>query len=611
MALPLLRRALLAACILATLAAAGRGEVVFDGVAAGDASSTDAILWTRADNGGSTTSLTAQVATDQGFANIVATLGGTTGSDSNFTLKLLASGLAANTRYYYRFLAPSGVVSPTGQFATAPAPNQRAAVKFGFSGDADGRFRPYPSIASLPAQKLDFFVFLGDAMYETASAGSPAVPLITGETTDPTQLEEGLKAYDKKYLENVLGVDPATGQPSASGQQSLQPMLAATGSYTLLDNHELGNRSLQSGGAPPSAPLETTDPAFDVNTTGSYDNKTPTFRTVEKAFLDFHPTRSSISGDPANGYTLSGPRVIAPGDLRSDGTPQLYFAQQWGANCIYVQTDDRSYRDIRLAKPGNSGPIDDVGPRADNPNRTMLGTTQLQWLKNTLEQAQRDGIQWKFVAISSPIDEVGKASATGKLPNGQPDRTQSPDGKSWWGGYRSERNLLMKFIADNHIDHVVFLTTDDHMTRVTQLQYQADPNNSDSKALVPGAFQLLAGPIGASGPDGFTDHSFATIQTAADERNASQIALGEPDLGLPANFPGLRNVFRQGDLNAAASPSPVDFSSPDTFNYMVIDVAEDGALTVTTWGIPSYRQNTFPQDAIEATPILGFQIALR
>ena len=146
--------------------------------------------------------------------------------------------------------------------------------------------------------------------------------------------------------------------------------------------------------------------------------------------------------------------------MRSDGTPQLYFAQQWGANCIYIQTDDRSYRDIRLAKPGNSGPIDDIGPRADNPNRTMLGATQLQWLKSTLEQAQRDGIPWKFVAISSPIDEVGKASATGKLSDGQPDRSQSPDGKSWWGGYRSERNQLLKFIADNHIEHVVFLTTD-------------------------------------------------------------------------------------------------------------------------------------------------------
>ena len=234
-------------------------------------------------------------------------------------------------------------------------------MKFGFSGDADGRFRPYPSIANLATQKLDFFVFLRDAMYETASTGSPAVPVISGPTVDPTQLSEGLKAYDNKYLENVLGVDPATGRPSASGQQSLQPMLAATGSYTLLDNHELGNRSLQSGGAPPSAPPETTDPAFDVNTTGSYDNKTAAFQTIEKSFLDFHPTRAALLGDPAAGYTLSGPQVTAPADPRSNGTPQVYFAQQWGANCIYIQTDDRSYRDIRLAKPGNRGPIDDTG----------------------------------------------------------------------------------------------------------------------------------------------------------------------------------------------------------------------------------------------------------
>src|SRR6267142_4885405 len=90
------------------------------------------ILWTRAENGGSATNLTAQVATDQGFTNIVATVAGTTASDSDFTLKLLASGLAANTRYYYRFLAPSGAVSPAGQFVTAPAPDRRAAVKFGF-----------------------------------------------------------------------------------------------------------------------------------------------------------------------------------------------------------------------------------------------------------------------------------------------------------------------------------------------------------------------------------------------------------------------------------------------------------------------------------------------
>jgi phosphodiesterase/alkaline phosphatase D-like protein len=198
MALPPLHRTLLGAFILAIFTSAAHAEVVFDGVAAGDASPTDAILWTRVDDGESIANLTAQIATDAGFANVVATLDGATRPDSDFTLKLQVAGLAPNTRYYYRFRGPGGVISPTGQFSTAPAANQRAGVRFGFSGDADGRFRPYRSIANLAAQKLDYFVFLGDAMYETASPGSPAVPVVSGQPTDPTQLSEALKAYNKK-----------------------------------------------------------------------------------------------------------------------------------------------------------------------------------------------------------------------------------------------------------------------------------------------------------------------------------------------------------------------------------------------------------------------------
>ena len=71
-------------------------------------------------------------------------------------------------------------------------------------------------------------------------------------------------------------------------------MFAATASYTLLDNHELGNRSLQSGGAPPAAPQGTPDPALDVNNTGRYHNKTVAFQTIEKSYLDYHPTRAAI-----------------------------------------------------------------------------------------------------------------------------------------------------------------------------------------------------------------------------------------------------------------------------------------------------------------------------
>ena len=91
-----------------------------------------------------------------------------------------------------------------------------------------------------------------------------------------------------------------------------------------------------------------------------------------------------------------------------------------------------------------NGKEGDTGPRADNPARTMLGATQLLWLQRTLLAAQQAGATWKIIAISSPIDQKGPF--------------QGSDGpKPWIGGYRAERNKLLKFIAENRIDHVVFL----------------------------------------------------------------------------------------------------------------------------------------------------------
>jgi alkaline phosphatase D len=194
-----LRGAVVTATFLVAVASEARPAVIFDGVAAGDVTSTDAILWARADNGGSTTRLTAQIATDPGFTNIVSALDGTTTAASDFTLKLDATGLTSNTRYYFHFVTPDGIASPTGQFTTAPMASEKVDVRFGFSGDADGRFRPYPSIANIASQKLNYFIFLGDTMYETPDAGSPAVPTITGETTDPASLAKALTAYNQKY----------------------------------------------------------------------------------------------------------------------------------------------------------------------------------------------------------------------------------------------------------------------------------------------------------------------------------------------------------------------------------------------------------------------------
>jgi hypothetical protein len=231
---------------------------------------------------------------------------------------------------------------------------------------------------------------------------------------------------------------------------------------------------------------------------------------------------------------------------------------------------------------------------------------------------------WKIVAISSPIDQIGPVGGSFTLTNGPNNGpgtysvTESDGGKSWMGGYRAERHALLKFIADNHIDHVVFFTTDDHQLRINELGYFTlfDSNGTpiqSSYTRVPGVFQILCGPIGATGPDQITDHSIANIQTLAQNYAAQQVALGIDPVGLDAAFPGLRNVTREGDPTASTAPKPFDFYSPDTFNYAVLNLSADGSvLTVTVDGINSYSTNTFPQPGTvgPVRQILQFQIAL-
>ena len=195
--------------------------------------------------------------------------------------------------------------------------------------------------------------------------------------------------------------------------------------------------------------------------------------------------------------------------------------------------------------------------------------------------------------------------------------TQAQDGKSWYGGYRAERDRLLAFIATNRIRNVVFLTTDDHQNRTSVLRYNPRFGTAGTTDPVPGALQIVAGPIGAGGPDTVTDHSFGHAAELAMNRDANQRAAGAPQLGLPADFPGLHDLERQGAPADAAHPQPVDFFSSDTFNYAVLDVAATGTLTVEIWGICSHQANTFRIDAAvageacdrsAARPVLRYRI---
>src|SRR5262249_34444768 len=140
-----------------------------------------------------------------------------------------------------------------------------------------------------------------------------------------------------------------------------------------------------------------------------------------------------------------------------------------------------------------------------------------------------------------------------------------------------------------------FLATDDHQNRVNEVTYSTTDNTSDQSSYtnVPYCFSVVCGPLGATGPDLISNHTFALAKKLADSIANAQASANLEPIGL-SGYPGLQNVTRDGDPQADILRQPVDFYSPDTFNYNVFDLTPDGTmLTVTSFGINSTVQNGF------------------
>ncbi len=604
----------------------------FSAIAAGDMRSSSAVIWTQIRNGdgstqrsGTATPLVLEISTTQSFTATSLSLSGVTDPENGNTLKLLAAGLAPNTQYFYRF-KDGNSYSGTGTFFTTPSSNRILPFKMGFSGDYDALYRPYSVLndfgtkANPGSMGLRYFVNLGDLIYERDANGSPKLPNLS-PSSSAADNQNALNSFYRKYIENVTGVNPDGTMNTTSGQQSTKQLLASTGVYSLLDNHELYNAMI-SGGAPQSSQKENylcgdTTPGFappagapclnsaSNNGAGAtYINQTITLNTMLKAFYNTQATAVQIDGLPTTGLSFSNlmnetPTVVAPNDPRSNGTPQNYFARNWGGAARYIQLDDRTYRDARMY---NTTPL-----IADDPSRTMLGMTQLGWFKQQLLQAQVDGVVWKVVAVSTPIDVWL-------------DPDNNLDNKSWIAGYNAERNDIMKFIEDNKISNVVFLTTDDHIARATRLTYQpAGAMATNQWSTTTTAFQLLAGPGGAIGPyENYLDYGTAngvvttgfgigTTEKLVTEKNPYIQANGGTAVGL-VGLPGLNNVFREESPNAAKKPTSKDFASATTYGYTTLAWDRFANLSVEYHGIDAYPKNEFPALAAGPRLLFGFTV---
>ncbi len=221
-------------------------------LASGDPKPDSVVLWTRVEDKDAAEgdiALEVEVSTDPNFKTLVKL------NDEARALKALAKydrcakaklkGLTAATVYYYRFIYVKGevnYVSPVGRTKTAPAVDADATVKFAFVSCQDFIGRYYNSYLALAGEDIDFFVHLGDYIYETS--GDPSFQMSMPERSVKFTDEAGALAlsngtaswYAAKSLDNYRQLYRTyRGDKALQKVHMLFPMIA------IWDDHEYSN----------------------------------------------------------------------------------------------------------------------------------------------------------------------------------------------------------------------------------------------------------------------------------------------------------------------------------------------------------------------------------
>jgi alkaline phosphatase D len=177
----------------AAVAETARSGVFGFGVASGDPTATELLLWTRitptpdalpGSGKGPAVNVRWELAADEGFTEIVRRGDVVADASRDHTIKVVVSRLTPYTRYWYRFTSV-GQTSPVGRTQTAPdEAGQLHALRMAFvscSNWTGGFFTAYRGIAA--RDDLDFVLHLGDYLYEYGN--DPRIAGVAG--TAPTR----------------------------------------------------------------------------------------------------------------------------------------------------------------------------------------------------------------------------------------------------------------------------------------------------------------------------------------------------------------------------------------------------------------------------------------
>lgn len=429
------------------------------GVASGEPRDSSVVIWTRLapqplepDGGLPSQAIAArwQVAEDPRFARIVRSGDAVALPEHAHSLHIEVPGLRSGRTYFYRFIA-GGHASEIGRTRTAPeaaAAVQRLRLALASCQHYEqGYYAAHREIAN---SDLDFVLFVGDYIYETSNRHQ-----LTRVHLTPTPHD--LIGFRQRYASYKLDKD-------------LQAAHAAHPWLLTWDDHEVENDYYgeHSGTNIP-------DPEFLQRRADAY-----------KAYFEHQP--------------VSPAQVVAAEQRIQDHYVWGQLAELW-------TLDTRQFRDEHACtiREEHGGRLVWNCADLDDPNRTVLGAQQEQWLASGLATSER---RWKLIGQTTQM-----SPAVVDLPFlGHGVHTEI------WDGYPAARARLLRSIAEPNVRDVLCLGGDVH--RHVAARLRLDPRNERSPVV---ASEFVCSSISTGGlPELFTTmlerNNPDTLHIRSDER---------------------------------------------------------------------------------------------
>ncbi|MCT1909936.1 alkaline phosphatase D family protein [Brachybacterium paraconglomeratum] len=146
---------------------------------------------------------------------------------------------------------------------------------------------------------------------------------------------------------------------------------------------------------------------------------------------------------------------------------QLFRRLHWGDLATFHVLDTRQYRDLQACHDGGKTWWFTDCAEQEDPERTILGADQMQWLQDGMIEA---GTTWQLLAQS--VFFAKRDNAPG------PTTTLGSDG---WDGYRADRDQIVRTWDEHQVATPVVLTGDVHVHFANELK--ADFWEPDSSTL--------------------------------------------------------------------------------------------------------------------------------